>query len=65
MEPLLQCARDYTAGMISPVEFRSRVAQYIDQLDRDGTEKFVGLLLHNASKREVVSDAKKLSTRVG
>ena len=69
METLIQTTRDYVSGLISPVDFRSKVVQRIDQFDRDEIDQFAGLLLFNSGKREraeqAMSDAKKLSAGGG
>jgi hypothetical protein len=69
METLIQTTRDYVSGLISPVDFRSKVVQRIDQFDRDEIDRFAGLLLFDSGKREraeqAMSDAKKLSAGGG
>ena len=61
MEQIIQLAEEYLSGTISPVEFRTSVAQHLD--DRDTLEKFASLLLFNAKLREagerVVSQSEK------
>ncbi len=45
MEQVLKCAREYRAGLLSPVEFRAKVTwMSIDLLDRSKLEKFIGVL---------------------
>jgi hypothetical protein len=49
MEAISKFAQEYAAGMISPTEFRIKVAQHIDLLfDREDVERLVALLLPKA-----------------
>ena len=71
METILQAAKDYSAGLVSPSDFREMLVRWTERVDRDQIDQFASLLLMNANLREraeqAMSDAKKLSagTRLG
>jgi hypothetical protein len=65
METLLKIVREYRSNLLSPVEFRTKIATQIAELERDDVERLVDLLLHNAAMQREDEDKNRVMENLG